>query len=78
MDSLKAETAEFVQSVMANPSNQALIRPGTVSNQASTLSNETDFAGILSGIYDLELPSIILAPVSDAQVLNPTARSIFP
>ena len=96
LDGLKQQAHHLVQSVLANPENQNLIRGSphhtaatTVAAIASSTSaasaimvpqstagsfiqtpntstaESSDFNRILSGIYDFELPSVILAPVLD-------------
>ena len=78
LDSLKQQTDEFVQSVLRNPANQTLINKNNPTLNSAvnvdTTASETDnseFANILSGIYDFELPSVILAPLNVEQVLMP-------
>ena len=90
LEGLKQEAHHLVQSVLANPENQNLLRPSpphTVTSpmvtatattptmvvaapantatliQAPNPTENSDFNRILSGIYDFELPSVILAPV---------------
>ena len=68
LDIFKQQTNAFVQSVSSNPENQALMRQQQQQpshpTSAMVPENEgsSDFTSILSGIYDFELPSVILAP----------------
>ena len=67
---LRQQTEDFVKSVQRNPANQALINNlnnptlNSIANvDTASESDNTEFANILSGIYDFELPSVILAPL---------------
>jgi len=95
LDGLKQQAHHLVQSVLANPENQNLLR-GSSHDTASTAraiasstsaaaaaaivvpqstagsTESSDFNRILSGIYDFELPSVILAPVLE-QAFDPNA-----
>ena len=67
---LRQQTEDFVKSVQRNPANQALLNNlnnptlNSIANvDTASESDNTEFANILSGIYDFELPSVILAPL---------------
>ena len=82
IDSLKQETEDFVQSVLRNPANQNLMNKNNHQTLTQTITEDTpasetdnsEFANILSGIYDFELPSVILAPLNVEQVLMPDSQ----
>ena len=81
IDALKQQTEDFVQSVLRNPANQNLMSKNSQTLNSAvtedTPASETDnseFANILSGIYDFELPSVILAPLNVEQVLMPDSQ----
>jgi hypothetical protein len=65
--SLKEETNAFVDSVMANPENQSLLnklpakQPSTVVTTTALVGD--NFCSDFNGIFDLELPNVILAPI---------------
>jgi len=70
IESLRQQTEDFVKSVQRNPANQALLNNlnnptlNSIANvDAASESDNTEFANILSGIYDFELPSVILEPL---------------
>ena len=70
IESLRQQTEDFVKSVQRNPANQALLNNlnnpslNSIANvDTASESDNTEFANILSGIYDFELPSVILAPL---------------
>ena len=80
IDDLKQQTEDFVQSVLRNPANQnfmnknnsqALNSAVTAEDTPASETDNSEFANILSGIYDFELPSVILAPLNVEQVLMP-------
>ena len=67
---LRQQTEDFVKSVQRNPANQAVLNNlnnptlNSIANvDTASESDNTEFANILSGIYDFELPSVILAPL---------------
>ena len=70
IEALRQQTEDFVKSVQRNPANQALLNNlnnptlNSIANvDTASESDNTEFANILSGIYDFELPSVILAPL---------------
>ena len=79
IDLLKQQTDDFVKSVLKNPANQAPynMKENPSLNSATAVDTETseadnsEFANILSGIYDFELPSVIFEPLNVQPVLMP-------